>query len=80
LAANGTPSAPKGKGAKIKRRRKARTYETTLNGKKTQVNVPKDSRDAETLFEALKNGRSPQAVRPPAKPAVGLRSGGSARR
>ena len=43
------------------KRRKPKTYETTLNGKKTRVTVPENQRDEDTL-EALKDHLSPEAV------------------
>ena len=44
------------------RRRKPKTYETTLNGKKTRVTVPENQRDEDTLSEMLKDNLSPEAV------------------
>jgi len=44
------------------KRRRPKTYETTLNGKKTRVTIPDNPRDDETLFEAMKDNLSPQAV------------------
>ena len=44
------------------KRRRPKTYETTLNGNKTRVTIPDNPRDDETLFEALKDNLSPEAV------------------
>ena len=44
------------------KRRKPKTYETTLNGRKTRVTIPDNPQDDETLFEALKDNLSPEAV------------------
>ena len=44
------------------KRKRPKTYETTLNGKKTRVTIPDNPRDDETLFEALKDNLSPEAV------------------
>ena len=41
--------------------RKPKTYETTLDGKKTQVTIPENPVDDDTL-EALKDNLSPEAV------------------
>ena len=43
------------------RRRKPKTYETTLNGKKTRVTIP-ENEDTDVLAEALKDNLSPEAV------------------
>ena len=44
------------------KRKRPKTYETTLNGKKTRVTIPDNPQDDETLFEALKDNLSPEAV------------------
>ena len=44
------------------RRRKAKTYETTLNGKKTRVTIPENPVVDDTLNETLKDNLSPEAV------------------
>ena len=44
------------------RRRKPKTYETTLDGKKTRVTIPENQRDEDTLLDALKDNLSPEAV------------------
>ena len=43
------------------KRRKPKTYETTLDGKKVRVTVP-EKEDTDVLAEALKDNLSPHAV------------------
>ena len=43
------------------RSRKLKTYETTLDGKKTKVTIPENHRD-EDVLAALKDNLSPEAV------------------
>ena len=43
------------------KRRKPKTYETTLDGKKARVTIPENQRDEDTLG-ALKDNLSPEAV------------------
>ena len=44
------------------KRRKPKTYETTLDGKKTRVTIPENPVVDDTLSETLKDNLSPEAV------------------
>lgn len=44
------------------KRRKPKTYETTVDGKKVRVTVPENPTDEDTLLPALKDNFSPQAL------------------
>ena len=44
------------------KRRRRKTYETTMDGKKVRVTIPDNPRDEDVLFEAMKDNLSPEAV------------------
>ena len=44
------------------KRRKPKTYQTTMDGKKVSVTIPEDPCDEDTLLEALRDNFSPHAV------------------
>ena len=49
-------------GTRMAKRRRPKTYETTLDGKKTRVAIPENQRDEDTRLAALKDNLSPEAV------------------